>query len=253
MYSVFFVGTAGSGKSTLVGAMKQYMLDLGIDCCAVNLDPGADKLPYEPEIDIREIVSAWEVMENYELGPNGALLVASDIAALNIGEIKKEIDDYNPEFALMDTCGQIELFAFRSSGQIIFQNLRGDCPIMVYLYDPALAKTPSGFATLLMLSVIVKYRFGAPIVNVLTKRDVLSEDDVNRIVEWAQDPELLAGALQEDSTKMVRDLNIRLLQAVYEDLASSGNLVPVSAYTGSGLEHLYGVIEEVIQYHYSSS
>ena len=51
---VYFIGTAGSGKSTLTYNFKQWMYLRGLDVITVNLDPGAENLPYEPDVDIRD-------------------------------------------------------------------------------------------------------------------------------------------------------------------------------------------------------
>lgn len=40
----------------------------------MNLDPAADYLPYNCNIDIRELITAEDVMEEYKLGPNGSLV-----------------------------------------------------------------------------------------------------------------------------------------------------------------------------------
>ena len=45
MKNVFFVGTAGSGKSTLVGAYRQWLDGNGVDAITINMDPGAETLP----------------------------------------------------------------------------------------------------------------------------------------------------------------------------------------------------------------
>jgi Conserved hypothetical ATP binding protein. len=45
------------------------MISQGLDSAIVNLDPGAEFLPYEPDFDIREILSLSEVMSEYSLGP----------------------------------------------------------------------------------------------------------------------------------------------------------------------------------------
>ena len=60
---VYFIGTAGSGKSTLTHNFKQWMTLRGLDAIAVNLDPGAENLPYEPDVDIRDWISLKEVMD----------------------------------------------------------------------------------------------------------------------------------------------------------------------------------------------
>ena len=67
MRFIYFVGTAGSGKSTLVHAYKEWLDYNGIDAITVNLDPGSDMIPYTADIDIREWVNLQEVMDEYNL------------------------------------------------------------------------------------------------------------------------------------------------------------------------------------------
>ena len=62
MNNIYFVGTAGSGKSTMVGAFKRWLEDNEIDSVVINLAPGAEKLPYVPDIDIRERIHLDAVM-----------------------------------------------------------------------------------------------------------------------------------------------------------------------------------------------
>ena len=40
----------------------------------MNLDPAAEEMLYEPSVDIRELISLEDVMEELELGPNGGLI-----------------------------------------------------------------------------------------------------------------------------------------------------------------------------------
>ena len=39
-----------------------------------NLDPAADEFEYTPSLDIRDLISLEDVMEDLELGPNGGLI-----------------------------------------------------------------------------------------------------------------------------------------------------------------------------------
>jgi len=48
------------------------------DVVTVNLDAGAMILPYSPDVDIRNYFSVEGLIEKYDLGPNGALLLAAD-------------------------------------------------------------------------------------------------------------------------------------------------------------------------------
>ena len=70
--NLYFLGTAGSGKSTMVHAFQQWMNSQGLDCVTANMDPGAETLQYSPDLDVRDYVRLAEIMEEQDLGPNGA-------------------------------------------------------------------------------------------------------------------------------------------------------------------------------------
>lgn len=123
MYLIFLTGTAGSGKSTLTSILKKWYQEREVDTVILNLDPGALKLPYEPDIDIRDYVSLKNIMEEYGLGPNGALVAASDMIAVSLDNIKEELEEHKADYVIVDTPGQLELFAFRESGPYVVNNL----------------------------------------------------------------------------------------------------------------------------------
>ena len=74
--NLYFIGTAGAGKSTLVHTFQVWMNSQGLDCVTVNLDPGAESIPYAPDVDVRDWISLQGVMEEQELGPNAAQVAA---------------------------------------------------------------------------------------------------------------------------------------------------------------------------------
>jgi len=67
--AIFVTGTAGSGKSLLTSKLLQWYKDRGAFSASLNLDPGSLKLPYEPDIDVRNYVDINTLMDTYELGP----------------------------------------------------------------------------------------------------------------------------------------------------------------------------------------
>ena len=69
---LFIVGTAGAGKSSLVTSFQRWSRFLETEVIAVNLDPGAERVHYDAEFDVRDLISLSEVMDEYDLGPNGA-------------------------------------------------------------------------------------------------------------------------------------------------------------------------------------
>ncbi|MEM3934590.1 MAG: ATP/GTP-binding protein, partial [Thermoplasmatales archaeon] len=134
---VFFVGTAGSGKSTMVNSFKDWLVGLNYDAITVNLDPGAEFLPYEPDVDVRESISLEDVMAQYNLGPNGAQIVAADLLVNEVGEIIERIESFDSDYVLIDTPGQLELFAFRQSSSMLVESFGIDSSAIVYLLDSA--------------------------------------------------------------------------------------------------------------------
>ena len=132
MKSIFLTGTAGSGKSLLTSKIYEYYTRNGAFAAILNLDPGVETLPYTCDIDVRDYVDIVSIMKQYELGPNGALVMANDLIATKIDEIQREIDSTNPDYLLVDTPGQIELFAYRTSGPFLVQNLNLDEKISIF-------------------------------------------------------------------------------------------------------------------------
>lgn len=70
--TVFMVGMAGSGKSSLTAAYSEWLKGSDQDVLIANFDPGATALPYNPDIDSRRYVDVEKLMLDYKLGPNGA-------------------------------------------------------------------------------------------------------------------------------------------------------------------------------------
>jgi hypothetical protein len=50
----------------------------------VNLDPAAESFAYKPALDVRELVTVPDVMEEMELGPNGALVYSMEYLLENL-------------------------------------------------------------------------------------------------------------------------------------------------------------------------
>ena len=166
---VYLIGTAGSGKSTLTNNFKQWMSLRGLDAVTVNLDPGAENLPYDPDVDIRDWISLKEIMDSYGLGPNGAQIACADMLALNTSDIQDSIESFKTDYVLMDTPGQLELFVFREAGKYIIEFLNPKRSVIGYLLDPALAKTASGYVSQLLLSMSTSFRLQKPNINILSK------------------------------------------------------------------------------------
>jgi hypothetical protein len=236
----FVTGTAGSGKSYLTSALKGWYVGRGEDAIAVNLDPGVVTLPYEPDVDVRQMIDLQGIMEEYSLGPNGALILAADMVATRLSEVQEEIDSYKAEYVIVDTPGQTELFAFRESGEYIVKESRADSKVLLFLLDPLLATTPVNFLSLALLSASVGLRMNVPRISVLTKRDI-AKDGVKRIMQWSRDAKVFEDALASTKDSDQYSLYYELFRSLRR-LSFGSDLYPVSATTQEGLIALVGEI-----------
>ncbi len=245
----YFIGTAGSGKSTLTGAMKNYVIDRNPDISAItlNLDAGVKVTAYNPDIDIRDYLILDEVMEKYELGPNGAMILASDLMVNYLDDLKDEIDEYNPDWIFVDTAGQLELFAFRETGPLIASTLGfGSIQRAVtFLFDSNFVLRPNGFISTLLLAASVQFRFkDIAQLNLLSKVDLLDEDQIDMIVNWSQDFQALGDSTNEREKGLIRELSM-LISEVFIQMGSTAELITCSANEERGLDILFGYLQRI--------
>lgn len=244
-YAIIVLGTAGSGKTTLTAALADFLLDNELDVITVNLDPAVEQLPYKPDIDIREYVNARELMETMGLGPNGALIAAIDMLILNISSLKEELDSLKTNYIIIDTPGQMELFAFRETGPLVINALTKDLKsVVLFLIDIVQAVKPHSFFSTLLLAASTQVRIALPQLNVLTKIDLVPEKTVEEITSYNENPEILA-------TKIIEDKSISLMWTeddiitIIERL-STMDIIPVSSTKMIGLDNLYAYIQRIV-------
>jgi GTPase SAR1 family protein len=245
VFVVFIVGTAGSGKSRLTAAFGDWLRISKQDVTTVNLDPGVDVLPYSPDVDVRDYVDIGGIMEKYRLGPNGALIMAADLVADQIEEITKEVEELRSDIVLVDTSGQMELFAFRESGPFIANELTKEQKAVVYLYDAVFSLNPSNYVSNLFLSTAVFNRFTLPQLHVLSKCDLLPREEVDRIVDWSARQDDLADAIDQKLEGTKRLLNRNMMQVIWK-LGLKFPLLPVSAKTSEGMINFNTALERVL-------
>ena len=239
---IYFIGTAGSGKSTLTQAYKLWVEQRGLSAITVNLDPGVDSLGYQPDVDIRDWISVADVMEEYGLGPNGAQIACADLAAVHFHEIVEAIDGFRSNYVLIDTPGQIELFAFRKASEVFVNSFTSGHNVLAFIMDPMVAKEPSGLVSLFLLSSSIHFRFNLPMLNILGKTDSVEPEDVEQIRDWAMEPDLMMSALYEnmDSSKPLAAIEF---QKAMESFPIHRDLIPISSFEMEGMEDLYNYVQ----------
>jgi len=245
MFFIFVVGTAGSGKSLLTASLEKWLVESDLSVAVVNLDPGVESPPYSADVDIREYVNYGEVMENFGLGPNGALVASLDMGVSSVDDLREEIVETESNYVLVDCPGQMELFAYRNSGPLMVSGLRGDDPsLSLYLLDSNIARTASGYLSSMLLGLSINIRFGLPQLSILSKSDILMEDEIEEIVQWGSELHLLEEALEQSSEGLVREY----AKAILDMLGSIGTMsdtIPVSAKDMTGFDILYGEMQRI--------
>ena len=118
--NLIILGMAGSGKTTFVKKLEEFLVEKDKETYIINMDPAVHDTLYEPNLDIRDTIKYKEVMHNHGLGPNGAIMTCLNLFSTNIHKIidvleqKKELD-----FICIDTPGQLEVFSWSASGKLI--------------------------------------------------------------------------------------------------------------------------------------
>ena len=245
MFIAFIIGTAGSGKSLLTAAYSEWLKMQKQDVATVNLDPGVLELPYSPDVDVRDYINVVSLMDEYKLGPNAALIMAADLIAEEIDKITAEIEALNPDIVLVDTPGQMELFAFRASGPYIVSEMTKEPKAIIYLFDSVFCLNPLNYVSNLFLSAAVYNRFLTPQIHVLSKCDLIDSENVNRIVDWSAKPKMLEDAIEQKLSGTKRILSREIMKAIY-NLGMRFLLIPVSAKTNEGMINLNVALERVL-------
>ena len=247
MSFVFLIGPAGSGKTTMTKTLLEYLRESGEKVSAVNLDPGVVYLPYRPDYDVREIVELRELMLREKLGPNGGLLRAHEIMLANIDKIVKRIRELalTSSFILIDTPGQLELFALKELGSRVISHLRGRGTVGVFLVDATSIKRPSDVVMNILLALAVQFHLDIEIAFVLNKIDLVSKETIKLFDTFFMDPEEFLRHLSKRDQGTFAELAGELIGIIHEFLPPT-RLVAVSAVKRENIEDLYSIIHDAL-------
>lgn len=271
------LGMAGSGKTTLVDALSSWLEDEediasalsqlavesqvsktltqsaqassssavrnplpGEGAYVVNLDPAVFQLPYEPNIDIRDTIKYKDVMREYSLGPNGAIITSLNIYATRFDQVIALIEKRAPEVKalIFDTPGQIETFTWSASGAIITESLAMVLPtVVVFVIDTQRSQSAMTFVSNMLYACSIMYKTRLPMVVAFNKIDVVS---CKFAQAWMDDFDAFDAALKEDN--FVGTL-ARSMAMALEEFYKSMRSVGVSAQTGEGMQELVQAVQ----------
>jgi GTPase SAR1 family protein len=285
--AIVCVGMAGSGKTTFMQRINSYLYSQNQIPYVINLDPAVRSVPFDSNIDIRDSVNYKEVMKQYNLGPNGGILTSLNLFATKIDQIlalleKRTAPPPPPpppaaapaaapttapapalqkpiEHILVDTPGQIEVFVWSASGDILLNSLASSFPtVIAYIIDTPRTTSTSTFMSNMLYACSILYKTKLPMILVFNKTDA---QDAEFAKEWMTDFEAFQEALRKeeeggsfggveggDSTlgggsgylgSLLNSMSL-VLEEFYRHLS----VVGVSAMTGDGVEEFFKSVQE---------
>ena len=275
------MGPAGSGKSTYCHSLQEHCATKVAGgapsstlVLVANLDPAAEHFEYEPIFDIRDLVSVSEVMEELGLGPNGALLYCMEYLLENLDWLQENLEQLaDDDYLLLDCPGQLELYTHVPVQKRILDAIAGwgyqGNMVSVFCIDAAFCIDASKFLSGCLLSLSAMISLELPHVNILTKCDLLSDTEVDRILEygsasyvWDLDQErnsLLPENLDDtDSTEIQRLRQLerrrrqrsRLTETIGQllDDWQMVSFVPLNLRDEDSMDHVFATINHCIQF-----
>lgn len=201
------IGPPGSGKTTYwydathspSHGMYQFLTAVERPVQIVNLDPANDQVPYPCAISLAELISVRDVMAELDLGPNGAMLYCLEYLEHNLDWLEARLEALQGDYVVFDLPGQVELSTNHPSLTRILERLqkqydwrvseaRADVQfVAVHLADATNITDPSRYVSLLILALRAMLMLELPHVNVLSKMDLLDEEQRSQLGTCAAD------------------------------------------------------------------
>jgi hypothetical protein len=230
--NVIILGPAGCGKSSLTGGFGEYLRQQGYSVKSLNLDPGCLSTPYNCDYDIRERFTVEQIMGDEKLGPSGAITRAMDKLS------RESIPEFTGDFNLIDTPGQLEVFAFHESGPRIVSQLRDLVGIFILDAEMGVKDLPAVY----LYSLATGYRLGIDTVNIINKSDMLNDAELLMMKDYLRDPAFLK---KEIRTKgVLADIYLPISELLQKVVLAQRNPC-ISARTGAGFSELLDALREV--------
>lgn len=192
---VIVMGPAGAGKTTFCSSLIQHLKNNRRSCFYINLDPAAEEFVYEPDVDIKELITLEDAMEELHLGPNGGLIYCFEFLLENLDFITDPLETVTDEYLIViDMPGQIELYTHVPIVPNLVKHLtRGSLNISLcaayllestFIVDRAkfFAGTLSAMSAMLMLEL--------PHVNILSKMDLVKGQVARKELKRFIDPDI---------------------------------------------------------------
>lgn len=194
-FGTLVMGPAGAGKTTFCNALIQHLRLNKRSCFYVNLDPAAEDFSYEPDLDIKDLISLEDVMEEMSLGPNGGLISCFEFLLENLDFLSNALEPLSEEYMIIiDLPGQIELYTHIPVIPTLVRHLTryGSLNVSLcaaYLLESTFVIDRAKFfaGTLSAMSAMVMLEI--PHVNILSKMDLVKGSVPKRQLKRFLDPD----------------------------------------------------------------
>ncbi|EDO19642.1 hypothetical protein Kpol_1018p182 [Vanderwaltozyma polyspora DSM 70294] len=254
MKTVICIGMAGSGKTTFMQRLNSHLRSKEEVPYVINLDPAVLNVPYGANIDIRDSIKYKKVMENYQLGPNGAIVTSLNLFSTKIDQVIKLVENKREKYehVIIDTPGQIECFVWSASGSIITESFASTFPtVIAYIVDTPRNTSPTTFMSNMLYACSILYKTKLPMIVVFNKTDVTKADFAK---EWMTDFEAFQTAVRDD-----QDINgennmgsgymgslVNSMSLMLEEFYSQLDMVGVSSFTGEGFDDFLDAVDKKV-------
>lgn len=265
-YAQVVMGPAGSGKSTYCSQIQKHAFDERRRIEIVNLDPAAEYFDYQPLVDIRDLITLDDAMEDEELhyGPNGGLVFCLEYLIENStwlqtqlcggGEendedlVEGEPDD---DYIIFDMPGQLELYTHLKMGRQLIDMLQAwnFRVASIFVLDSQFMVDGSKFLSGSMAALSVMVNLEVPHINVLSKMDLLSKGARSQLDRYLEpDARELLGDVTNDSAwgRKYRKLS-EAIGSLIEDF-SLVRFIPLNINDEESISDLLMIIDNAIQY-----
>ncbi|KAF2878158.1 GPN-loop GTPase [Massariosphaeria phaeospora] len=234
-FGALIMGPAGAGKSTFCTALIQHLQNNKRPCFYVNLDPAAEEFAFEPDLDIKDLISLEDVMEEMSLGPNGGLIYCFEFLMENLDFLTDPLEDITDEYLILfDMPGQIELYTHVPILPDLVKHLmRGSLNINMcaaYLLESTFIIDRAKFFSGTLSAMSAMLMLEMPHVNILSKMDLIKGKVAKRDLKRFVNPD--ADLVDEDTSRIVEEEEDEEdpLSGRDPDPASSKNLMDGSSF-----------------------
>lgn len=243
---IIVIGMAGSGKTTYVGSLYNYLKVVKKKkVYTMNLDPAVQYIHYPANIDIRDSIKYREIMKEYKLGPNGAIMTCLNLFATRFDKVIELLEKRKDSlhYVIIDTPGQIEVFNWSASGNIILETLSVSFPVIInYVIDTVRCERPVTFMSNMLYACSVLYKSRLPLLACFNKIDIIKHD---KCIEWMKNFDTFSEDVLNDVSYMAsfsRSCAL-MINEFYEEIKTAG----VSSTTNEGFHQILEKIEALKQ------